>query len=36
VKWAHALTAKQAAAYSFDKVMFQAADGIVWNPFDNR
>ena len=36
VKWAHALTAKQAAEYTFEKVMYQAEDGIVWNPFDNR
>ena len=36
VRWAHKLSARQAAAYSFEKVMFQAADGIVWNPYDNR
>ena len=36
VSWAHALTAEQAAEYSFEKVMFQAEDGIVWNPYDNR
>ena len=36
VKWSHALTAKQAAEYSFEKVMYQAEDGIVWNPYDNR
>ena len=36
VKWAHTLTAKQAAEYTFEKVMYQAQDGIRWNPFDNR
>ena len=36
VKWAHTLTAKQAAEYSFEKVMYQAQDGIRWNPYDNR
>ncbi len=36
VKWAHTLSAKQAAEYTFEKVMFQPQDGIVWNPYDNR
>ena len=36
VKWAHTLTARQAAEYTFEKVMYQAEDGIVWNPYDNR
>ena len=36
VKWAHTLTAKQAAEYTFEKVMYQAEDGIRWNPYDNR
>ena len=36
VKWAHTLTAKQAAEYTFEKVMYQAEDGIRWNPNDNR
>ena len=36
VKWAHTLSAKQAAEYTFEKVMFQKEDGIVWNPYDNR
>ena len=36
VKWAHTLTAKQAAEYTFEKVMYQAEDGIVWNPYQNR
>ena len=36
VKWAHTLTAKEAAEYTFEKVMYQAEDGIVWNPYDNR
>ena len=36
VKWAHSLTAKQAAEYTFEKVMYQEQDGIRWNPYDNR
>ena len=36
VKWAHTLSGRQAAGYSFEKVMFQTEDGIVWNPYDNR
>ena len=36
VKWAHTLRAKDLEKYSFEKVMYQAQDGIVWNPFDNR
>lgn len=36
VAWAHTLTAKEAADYTFEKVMYQAEDGIVWNPYDNR
>lgn len=36
VKWSYQLSDKQAAGYSFDKVMYQEEDGIVWNPFDNK
>ncbi len=36
VTWAHTLTAKEAADYTFEKVMYQVEDGIVWNPYDNR
>ena len=36
VKWAHTLTAKQASEYTFEKVMYQPEDGIVWNPYLNR
>ena len=37
VKWAHTLSlAKVQKEYSFQKVMFQKEDGIVWNPYDNR
>ena len=36
VTWSHTLTAKQAAEYTFEKVMYQPQDGIVWNPYDNR
>lgn len=35
VKWAKVLTAKQAAEYTFEKVMDQGEDQ-AWNPFDNR
>ena len=36
VKWSHQLTAKQAGEYTFEKVMYQAQDGIVWDPYDNQ
>lgn len=36
VKWSRQLSDRQAAEYSFEKVMFQKQDGIKWNPFDNR
>ena len=36
VKWAHRLSARQAEGYSFEKVMYQKQDGIVWNPEDNK
>ena len=36
VGWSHQLTAAEAAAYTFEKVMFQSEDGIVWNPYDNK
>ena len=36
VKWSRQLTAKQAAEYSFEKVMYQKNDGIVWDPFNNK
>ena len=36
VKWSYQLSAKQAAEYSFEKVMFQSQDGIHWNPFENK
>ena len=36
VKWAHKLTARQAAEYTFENIMYQSGDGAVWNPFDNR
>lgn len=34
VKWAHQLTDKQAAEYTFEKIMYQENDGIVWKPYD--
>ena len=36
VKWAHTLKPRQLAEYTFEKVMYQPEDGIVWNPYDNR
>ncbi len=36
VKWAHTLSAKEAAKYTFENVMYQEQDGIRWNPFDNK
>ena len=36
VPWSHQLTAKEAAEYTFEKVMFQEQDGIRWNPYENR
>ena len=36
VKWAHILKPRQLAEYTFEKVMYQKEDGIVWNPYDNR
>ena len=36
VKWAKKLNARKAAEYSFEKVMYQKEDGIIWNPYDNR
>lgn len=36
VAWSHQLTREEAEEYSFEKVMFQENDGIVWNPYNNR
>ena len=36
VKWSYQLSDRQAAEYSFEKVMYQAQDGIVWNPYENK
>ena len=36
VKWSTQLTRKQAAEYTFEKVMHQDTDTKVWNPEDNR
>ncbi len=36
VKWAHTLKPRQLSEYTFEKVMYQKEDGIVWNPYDNR
>lgn len=36
VKWSKQLSDKQAAEYTFEKVMFQEQDGIKWNPYENR
>ena len=36
VKWSTQLTKKQAAEYTFEKVMAQPADEKPWNPFNNQ
>ena len=36
VKWAHSLKPRQLKDYTFEKIMYQSADGIVWNPYDNK
>lgn len=36
VKWCHFLKEKQLSDYSFEKIMFQENDGIVWDPYNNR
>ena len=36
VKWAKKLNARKAAEFTFEKVMYQKQDGIIWNPYDNR
>jgi pectinesterase len=36
VGWSHQLTEKEAGEYSFGKVMYQVADGIVWDPYHNK
>lgn len=36
VKWSKQLSSRQAGKYTFEKVMYQDNDGIVWNPYDNR
>ena len=36
VSWARTLTAEDLEDYTFEKVMYQPQDGIVWNPNDNR
>ena len=36
VEWAHTLSQKELEEYSFEKVMYQQQDGIVWDPYNNR
>ena len=36
VKWSHTLKAKDLRDYTFEKVMYQPEDGIVWNPYENK
>ncbi|MBR4735336.1 MAG: pectin esterase [Bacteroidales bacterium] len=36
VKWAHNLKAKDLKDYTFEKVMYQSQDGIVWDPYNNK
>lgn len=34
--WTSQLTDRQAKDYTFDKIMFQENDGIIWNPYENK
>jgi len=36
VYWSRQLSEQQALEYSFEKVMYQSQDGIVWNPYNNK
>lgn len=36
VRWSYQLSDKQARDYSFEKVMYQSNDGIVWDPYNNK
>ena len=36
VKWAHTLKARDLKEYTFEKVMYQSQDGIVWDPYNNK
>lgn len=36
VKWAHKLKARDLKNYTFEKVMYQSEDGIVWDPYNNK
>ena len=36
VEWSHTLTRQELEDYSFEKVMYQQQDGIVWDPYNNR
>jgi len=36
VKWAHKLKARDLKDYTFEKVMYQSQDGIVWDPYNNK
>ena len=36
VKWSHTLKAKDLKEYTFEKVIYQPEDGIVWNPYENK
>ena len=36
VKWAHTLRETDLKEYTFEKVMYQSQDGIVWDPYNNK
>ena len=36
VWWSHTLSPQELAEYSFEKVMYQDNDGIVWDPYNNK
>ena len=35
-KWAHKLKPRDLKEYTFEKVMYQKEDGIIWNPYLNK
>ena len=36
VKWAHTLKSRDLKEYTFEKVMYQSQDAIVWDPYNNK
>ena len=36
VKWSHTLKKRDLKNYTFEKVMYQKEDGIIWDPYNNK